>query len=50
MYLTLLSPNDWVLTEGTIGKLQRVCYVEPEALEGNAICGVLSKETATKIA
>jgi hypothetical protein len=40
-HLTRLSANGGVLIEGTIGKLQRACFVEPEILEVKGDCGVL---------
>jgi hypothetical protein len=40
-YLTRLSANGEVLIEGTLGKLQRASFVEPEILEVKGTCGVL---------
>ncbi|MCL4430155.1 MAG: hypothetical protein M1167_05325 [Chloroflexi bacterium] len=40
-HLTRLSANGGVLIEGTLGKLQRACFVEPEILEVKGDCGVL---------
>ena len=40
-HLTRLSSNGGVLIEGTLGKLLRACFVEPEILEVKGDCGVL---------
>ena len=40
-HLTRLSANGGVLIEGTLGKLQHACFVEPEILEVKGNCGVL---------
>jgi hypothetical protein len=40
-HLTRLSANGGVLIEGTLGKLQQACFVEPEILEVKGDCGVL---------
>jgi hypothetical protein len=40
-HLTRLSANGDVLIEGTLGKLQQACFVEPEILEVKGDCGVL---------
>ncbi len=40
-HLTRLSANGGVLIEGTLGKLQHACFVEPEILEVKGDCGVL---------
>jgi hypothetical protein len=40
-HLTRLQSNGGVLIEGTLGKLERACFVEPEILEVKGTCGVL---------